>query len=69
MFNSLMEDSQFYDIMCEDAIEEDWYPEYIKVKQDRDHFMIYDNGRFIASADNRRECDEEIREYLKKKIK
>ncbi len=39
--------------------------EDIEIKKERDHFVIRDGNKFIASADTQSEAEEERREYLK----
>ena len=35
------------------------------IKRDREHFVVYINGRFYCSADNEKEAAEEVEEYLR----
>jgi len=35
-----------------------------KIKRNREHFEVYINGKFFCSADNEKEAEDEIRNYV-----
>ena len=35
------------------------------IKRQKEHFIVYINGKFFCTADNEREAAKEIREYVK----
>lgn len=37
-----------------------------KVKPYKGHYILYINGKFYCTADNMKEVDEELRNYVKK---
>lgn len=38
-----------------------------KIKRDREHFVVYINGKFYCSADNEKEAAIEIENYAKER--
>lgn len=34
-----------------------------KIKRNREHFVVYIDGKFFCSADNEKEAEEEIQSY------
>lgn len=35
------------------------------IKREREHFVVYINGRFYCSADNETEAENDVEEYLR----
>lgn len=38
-----------------------------KIKREREHFVVYINGKFYCSADNEKEAAKELENYVKER--